>query len=596
MTADESRLIGDDGVGHAAVLSSDDGELRPDLATTDERSAGHTGQPNRAGTAVTRWIASLGVQPAEEVSPHALPPGALRTATARRIDGITILSAVSGLVGTLLIAASAPVWRLAAPSWRLAIPGVPHPGSSLVAASFFTGGLVLLGFGWVGLIGRAERLPGSEQRKWVTVLAVGLLWTFPVMLGPPLLSNDVYSYVAQGEMASRGVDPTANGPNTLGRGDIMRAVDPMWRNAPAPYGPVWIGLSKAVVTATHHDAAAGVWVFRAIAVIGVLLAAVGVVQIARHCGVPDTVAVAIGIANPLVIIYLVGGSHNDALMMGFLCLGVGAALRDKRALAVILLALATAVKLPAAAGLIFVGWHFARIDRSALVGMSRIHAGWHEFKARAWSITKVLVGAGAIIAGFSFLAGTGIGWITALSNTGKVMDTFSLMTMLGYFATDAAQLVHLTQNAEQLVAPVRMLGVAIAGGASLLLLMKSERIGMARALGLSMLVVVLLSPVVWPWYLPAGFALVAAAGLGRYRPSYLVVCVAATALVWPTSVDPIYVLQEYQRILSFGVILLIAGCALVAQTWAVRREARRSLRRREAMERYEELAGASPLA
>jgi hypothetical protein len=198
-----------------------------------------------------------------------------------------------------------------------------------------------------------------------------------------------------------------------------------------------------------------------------------------------------------------------------------------------------------------------------------------------------------LIAALCLVTGTGIGWITALSNTGKVMDTFSLMTMLGYFATDAAELLHLTTNSELLVAPVRLLGVAVAGGVSLLLLLKSDRVGLARALGLSMLIVVVLSPVVWPWYLPAGFALVAAAGLGRYRPSYLVVCVAAAALVWPTSVDPIYQLVEYQRVLSFGVIVLITACAFVAQKWAVRREARRVLRRREAMRRYEELTTAA---
>ncbi len=534
-------------------------------------------QPARLVGAVSRWVRSLGVTPAEEISPHDPPAGAIAPAPAAyRFDGITVLSALSGLVGTLLIAASAPVWRLAAPSWRLAIPGVPHPGSSFVAASFFTAGLVLLGFGWVGIIGRAERLPGSDRRKWATVLAVGFLWTLPVLLGPPLLSNDVYSYAAQGEMASRGFDPTAVGPVVLGRGDMLRAVDPTWRTAPAPYGPVWIGLSEAVVDLSGHSPAGAVWMFRGIAVIGVLLAGIGIVQIARWYGVSDTVALAVGLANPLVIIYLIGGSHNDALMMGFLCLGVAAALRDRRSLAVVLLALATAVKLPAAAGLVFVGWHFAGVGAT--------------YKQRAISIAKVMGGAAAIIVGFSIITGTGIGWITALSNTGKVMDTFSLMTMLGYFATDFAELLVITQNPELLVAPVRMLGMAISGTVATLLLLRSDRVGLSRALGLSMLVVMLLSPVVWPWYLPAGFALVAAGGLGRYRPSYLVVCVAATALVWPTSVDPIYVLQEYQRILSFGVIVLISVCAFAAQKWAVWREARRLANRRDLLARCEQVA------
>src|SRR4029077_11236358 len=155
-----------------------------------------------------------GVTPAEEVgldgADELLAPRA--PAPLRRFDGITVLSAIAGLVGTLLIAASAPVWQYAAASWRLVVPGVPHPGSSFVNAAFFTAVLVLLGFGWVGIIGRAERMRGSVRRKWVTVIAVGVLWTVPVLLGPPLLSNDVYSYAAQGELASRGIDPTSCGP------------------------------------------------------------------------------------------------------------------------------------------------------------------------------------------------------------------------------------------------------------------------------------------------------------------------------------------------------------------------------------------------
>jgi alpha-1,6-mannosyltransferase len=588
MTIDANGPVTEPDVASATRLEPDVSELDvseldvagPDVLDPERDRNRSTGRMNRkaadVGTAVADWVRSLGVTPAEEVSPHEPPPGAhLAALPSRRLDGLTFLSALSGLVGTLLIAASAPVWAHAAPSWRLVVPGVPHPGSSFVAAAFFTAGLVLLGFGWVGLIGRAERLAGSERRKWVTVVAVGILWALPVLLGPPLLSNDVYSYAAQGEMASRGVDPTACGPVCLGRGDFLTPVDGTWRTAPAPYGPVWIGLSKGVVAASGHDPALAVWGFRLVALIGVLLAAVGVVQIARFCGVPDTVALAVGIVNPLVIIYLIGGSHNDALMMGFLTLGVAAALRDKRALAIVLIALATAIKLPAAAALLFVGWHFAGVGA--------------PLRKKLIETVKVVAPAMALIAAFCVIFGVGIGWITALQNTGKVMDTFSLMTMLGYFASDGTNLlVESRTNPEVLVTPIRMVGVAISGLISLVLLAKIGKVGLPRAIGFSMLVVVALGPVMWPWYLPAGFALIAAAGLGRYRPSYLVVVVAATALVWPTSVDPIYQLVEYQRILSFGVIVLIGVCALIAQKWAVQREARRVIRRREAMDRYEE--------
>ena len=60
---------------------------------------------------------------------------------------LTILSALSGLVGATVIAASAPQWRLAVPTWRLTIPGIAHPGSSTQSTLWFLLGLVLLALG-----------------------------------------------------------------------------------------------------------------------------------------------------------------------------------------------------------------------------------------------------------------------------------------------------------------------------------------------------------------------------------------------------------------------------------------------------------------
>src|SRR5690606_35111121 len=146
------------------------------------------------------------------------------------------------------------------------------------------------------------------------------------------------------------------GPTYLLGGDYLVGADPYWRNDPAPYGPVWIGLSEATVEVTGHDAATSIWGFRVLALAGVAMAAVGVGLIARSYDLSVPGAVALGIANPLVLIHLLGGGHNDALMLGLLALGLAAVRRDHRVLAVVLVALATAVKLPAAVALPFIGW------------------------------------------------------------------------------------------------------------------------------------------------------------------------------------------------------------------------------------------------
>ena len=81
-------------------------------------------------------------------------------------------------------------------------------------------------------------------------------------------------------------------------------------------------------------------------ILGVAMAAVGIGLIADKSRVNPAVAIAIGLGNPIVILHLIGGVHNDALMFGLLALGLAAAQRDRKKTALALLAAATAVKLP----------------------------------------------------------------------------------------------------------------------------------------------------------------------------------------------------------------------------------------------------------
>ena len=472
---------------------------------------------------------------------------------------VSVLAALGGFMGALFISTSAPVWRLALPSWRFTLPFIPHPGTTMQSAVFFVAGLVLLGLSWFALIHRAGR-PGDRRRRMGMVVAVIALWCTPFLVGPPLLSNDVYSYVAQGEMASQGIDPTATGPIALGRGDWLRQVDPVWRAAPAPYGPVSIAVSEAVVVASGHDPATSVWIFRGVMVIGVAMAAVGVAMIARRAGIDPAVAVAIGIGNPLVTLYLIGGIHNDALMLGFLMLGLAAAQRDRKGLAVALLAAATAVKLPAAVGLVYLGWTWS--------------GSLASFRRRIMTTLGVLAAAAAGIAVACVAAGIGIGWITALESTGKVTTTFSPTTKIGYSIGEVLSWVGLPVAPSTVAAGWRLFGLAVTAILGLVILLRSPRIGLIKATGVMLIAYVLLGPVLWPWYLPAGFAVLASIGLGRYRPSYLVVCVAVSWFVWPTSVIPVDYLTQYQHLLGLLVVTLVSGLAFGAQRFSSRWERR----------------------
>ena len=170
----------------------------------------------------------------------------------------------------------------------------------------------------------------------------------------------------------------------------------------------------------------------------------------------------------------------------------------------------------------------------------------------------------------SAMVGIGFGWITALSSTGSITSTFSVSTKLGLVVNDLAGLAGLGVSEEVWLSVFRLAGLAVAGVVCLWLLVRSPRIGVVRAVGLAMVVTMLLGPVVWPWYLPAGLALLAASGLGRWRPTYLVLVMAASTFVWPTSVDPVQSLSGVGHILGLGFLILIAVVAFVAQQLSLR--------------------------
>lgn len=501
---------------------------------------------------------------AEPVSPHRAPTGAPAPVVARASWSAYVqvtLATVAGLAGSLVLAGTAPVWYLAPVSWRLTVPGLLSPGDPLYSAVTFVLGVLLMCLGWVGLVGHMRRGAGTGRSRVIWVVAAATLWAIPLLLGPIQLSTDAYSYNAQGALAEMGLDPTAVGPNALpnhSTNEFWRAADPIWRDAPAPYGPVAIGLAKANVALTGYDVANAALGFRALALAGVVMTGVGVFVIARSRRVSPPLALALAIANPVVLIHLVGGAHNDAIMMGFLVVGMAAFERGRKILAVVLVALAISVKLPAVIALAFIAWNWTAPD-----------ASWKQ-RVRQFAVVGAI--AGGVIVALSALVGIGIGWILALQNTGKIYSTFAVFTKLGFLLSDLLHAVGLDIDPMLAVNVVRIIGLLFASGVILTLMVKSPKIGVTKAVGLSLLVFVLCSPVVWPWYLPAAFALLAASGLRTYRPSLIVLVVSSSILVWPTSVNSVSSLTPYQHWLGFGVALLIAGACLAAQYLSVRIE------------------------
>lgn len=465
---------------------------------------------------------------------------------ASRLASPLVQATVAGFLGALLIASTAPVWRHANPSWRLTLPFVPHPGGKAFSTTMFFIAVSLLGFGWFRLSGVMADTGRAEAWRLRVGAKVMALWALPIVLGPPLLSNDVYSYAAQGEIGSRGLDPTVVGPWALGGGRFWRAADDVWHYNPSPYGPVWNKLAAGVVQITGHDPALAVWGFRLVVVLAVVLSAWAVVRLARQLGVNPAVALVLAIGNPVVLLHLVGGIHNDAVMMALLLTGL-TFLRDRRrALAFVACCAAVAIKLPAVVGLAYLGWL------------------WRE-DAASWLRRSVRAGV-TTVAGFGLVMALSVqfsmsqGWVTALKGTGKVKSTYAPATMTGKLAAAVLEWFHFQVNEDHVIDLFRTGALLIAAGIGWYLLSNAHRIGTELAIGTTLFVTMLLGPVLWPWYMPPAIALLAVRGAEKVRPALGVCCIALAMFVLPTSAARGGTSGAGQAL--FGTLLLLALAAL----------------------------------
>ncbi|AVH60401.1 MULTISPECIES: polyprenol phosphomannose-dependent alpha 1,6 mannosyltransferase MptB [Streptomyces] len=408
-----------------------------------------------------------------------------------------------GLAGTAFLAlggetaGALPVRELVAPESGRGVLG-------LVGVFF---GVVLLIAAWA-LLGTVVRGPEAPTpRSLLLVLAV---WAAPLLLAPPLFSRDVYSYLAQGAMVDARMDVYAHGPAQLG-GPLADEVAPVWQHTTTPYGPVFLVVASALSGLTQGEIPAGLLGMRLVALLGVALMAAALPRLARHSGADPAAALWLGALNPLVLLHLVAGAHNDAIMLGLLGLGLVAACGRWHVLGVVLVTLAALVKAPAALGLL------------AVIAL----------RGRRGMVRSTLVTAGvalATTAAATAAAGTGYGWIAALK-TPVSPHNWSPTSVLG--RATGSLLEKLGSGLAPLALPLwHATGLAVTVIVVLFIWLRL-RPGPIYALGLSLAAVAAFGPAIRPWYALWGLFLIAAAapsGSVRHRVAAVSAVLALTLL------------------------------------------------------------------
>ena len=134
-----------------------------------------------------------------------------------------------------------------------------------------------------------------------------------VFVGPILISTDVFSYIAYARMGvEHGLNPYTHGPIAIAHDPVYYYVGIDWKHVATAYGPLYTLLSYPLAPLGLR---ASLWALKLEAV----LASAGTLALTWRCvrargKDPVLALLALG-ANPLYVIYALGGAHNDLIMM-----------------------------------------------------------------------------------------------------------------------------------------------------------------------------------------------------------------------------------------------------------------------------------------
>jgi Glycosyltransferase family 87 len=175
-----------------------------------------------------------------------------------------------------------------------------HVGGAIAALS-------LMFVSYAVVVAASTRLSARAVLIAVAVLHV------VVLLGPPLVSTDVFSYQAYARMGSLyAYNPYLNGPHAIALDHVFPYIGAKWSYLPSVYGPVFTAFSYLLGSLSI---ATSVFAYKSIGAVASLALVAVVWRCARLRGIDPVRAAALIGLNPLLVLYGVGGGHNDLLML-----------------------------------------------------------------------------------------------------------------------------------------------------------------------------------------------------------------------------------------------------------------------------------------
>lgn len=311
-----------------------------------------------------------------------------------------------------------------------------------------------------------------------------LIWMLPLLVTVPIFSRDIFAYVGQGRLVLNGGDPYAVGISSISNW-FQLGTDSMWAEDGTPYGPVFIWLEALAVQASDGSLEWALFYLRLLAVAGALLCLLFMPLLARQHGIDPARAQWLASANPLFLISYIASGHNDVLMVAFALAAVFFALRRQGVLAVVALTVSVGIKPITIVLLPFIGLMWAPAGAKWLKKF-----GYWVLCGGIFLILMAVIG---------YLNGYGFGWVKVMLGTGTGYTFWSPVGFSQLLLSNLGNAFGFDEN--MLASIVKLVGRLSSVVLVLILIFRGPDRQLSIRMTLAFTALVILSPVIHPWYL-----------------------------------------------------------------------------------------------